>query len=188
MTQTGTKAGVYGRIRGELRVGAWGYQTGQIRRYQMNNGELKIRQASAADINYIVGFQMSMAQETEGKALDSRVVAEGVRGVLNQTDRGQYFLAEYKSRVVGSLLITYEWSDWRNANFWWIQSVYVDPLTRRKGVYSALHKHILDIAKSDSGVCGVRLYVDRENTVAQSAYNRLDMSKSRYDIYESAFE
>ena len=154
----------------------------------MNDGKLIIRQASAADIKHIVAFQMSMARETESKVLDSQVVEEGVRVLLDQSDKGQYFLADIGGRVVGSLLITYEWSDWRNANFWWIQSVYVDPLTRRKGVYSALHKHILDIAKSDSGVCGVRLYVDRENTVAQSAYNRLDMSKSRYDIYESAFE
>ncbi len=154
----------------------------------MNNGELKIRQASAADINYIVGFQMSMAQETESKALDSRVVAEGVRGVLNQTDRGQYFLAEYKSRVVGSLLITYEWSDWRNANFWWIQSVYVEPTTRRQGVYSAMHNHILRIARSNPGVCGVRLYVDRENRTAQTTYNSLGMYKSQYDMYEVPLE
>ncbi len=153
----------------------------------MNGRELIIRRASAADISRIVAFQLSMAHETESKVLDSHVVEEGVRVLLRKPDKGQYFLAEYESRVVGSLLITYEWSDWRNANFWWIQSVYVEPASRRQGVYSAMHNHVLDFAKSDSGVCGVRLYVDRENRIAQSTYNRLGMSKSRYDMYEVAF-
>ena len=154
----------------------------------MNDGALIIRRASFADINPIVAFQLSMAEETEGKALDPQVVAEGVRSVLNQTDRGQYFLAEYQGRVVGSLLITYEWSDWRNANFWWIQSVYVEPTSRRQGVYSAMHNHILRIARSNPGVCGVRLYVDHENKTAQSTYSSLGMYKSRYDLYEVQLE
>jgi len=154
----------------------------------MNDGALIIRRASFADINPIVAFQLSMAEETEGKALDPEVVAEGVRSVLNQTDRGQYFLAEYQGRVVGSLLITYEWSDWRNANFWWIQSVYVEPTSRRQGVYSAMHNHILRIARSNPGVCGVRLYVDRENKTAQSTYSSLGMYKSRYDLFEVQLE
>ena len=154
----------------------------------MNDGKLIIRPATSADINPIVAFQLSMAEETEGKALDPEVVAEGVRSVLNQIHRGQYFLAEYQGRVVGSLLITYEWSDWRNANFWWIQSVYVEPTSRRQGVYSAMHNHILRIARSNPGVCGVRLYVDHENKTAQSTYSSLGMYKSRYDLYEVQLE
>ena len=153
----------------------------------MNDGELIISRASAADINHIVAFQLSMAYETESKELDSQEVEEGVRVLLSQPDKGQYFLAEYESRAVGSLLITYEWSDWRNANFWWIQSVYVEPTSRRQGVYSTMHDHIMRLAKSDPAVCGVRLYVDRDNKAAQSTYNRLGVTKSRYDMYEVAF-
>ena len=128
-----------------------------------------------------------MAQETENKALDSRIVAEGVRILLHQPGKGQYFLAAIESRVVGSLLIKYEWSDWRSASFWWIHGVYVEPTSRRQGVYSAMHNHIMRLAKSDPAVCGVRLYVDRDNKAARSTYNRLGMSKSRYDMYEVSF-
>jgi len=128
-----------------------------------------------------------MAQETENKALDPQVVEEGVRVLLHQPGKGQYFLAVIESRVVGSLLIKYEWSDWRNASFWWIHGVYVEPTSRRQGVYSAMHDHIMRLAKSDPAVCGVRLYVDRDNKAARSTYNRLGMSKSRYDMYEVSF-
>ncbi len=128
-----------------------------------------------------------MAQETENKALDPQVVEEGVRVLLHQPGKGQYFLAVIESRVVGSLLIKYEWSDWRNASFWWIHGVYVEPTSRRQGVYSAMHNHIMRLAKSDPAVCGVRLYVDRDNKAARSTYNRLGMSKSRYDMYEVSF-
>ena len=154
----------------------------------MNDGKLIIRLATSADINPIAAFQLSMAEESEGKALDPQVVAEGVRGVLDQIHRGQYFLAESEGRVVGSLLITYEWSDWRNASFWWIHGVYVEPASRRQGVYSAMHNHILRIARSNPGVCGVRLYVDHENKTAQSTYSSLGMYKSRYDLYEVQLE
>ncbi len=128
-----------------------------------------------------------MAQETENKALDPQVVEEGVGVLLHQPGKGQYFLAVIESRVVGSLLIKYEWSDWRNASFWWIHGVYVEPTSRRQGVYSAMHNHIMRLAKSDPAVCGVRLYVDRDNKAARSTYNRLGMSKSRYDMYEVSF-
>jgi len=153
----------------------------------MTDGKLIIRQASAADISQIVAFQIGMAQETENKALDPQVVEEGVRVLLHQPGKGQYFLAVIESRVVGSLLIKYEWSDWRNASFWWIHGVYVEPTSRRQGVYSAMHNHIMRLAKSDPAVCGVRLYVDRDNKAARSTYNRLGMSKSRYDMYEVSF-
>jgi len=153
----------------------------------MTDKELTIRRASAADINHIVAFQLNMAEETEGKVLDAEVVEKGVGELLQQPNKGRYFLADFGGRVVGNLLIKYEWSDWRNASFWWIHGVYIEPTSRRQGVYSAMHNHIMRLAKSDRAVCGVRLYVDRDNKAAQSTYNRLGMSKSRYDMYEVAF-
>ncbi len=150
----------------------------------MRDRNLIIRQASPADVNSIVAFQLEMAQETENRVLNPAVVDKGVASVLHDSGRGQYFIAELNGQVVGSLLITYEWSDWRNAYFWWIQSVYIDPTSRRRGIYSAMHNHILCMARSDRSVCGVRLYVDQMNKAGKATYSSLGMRKSRYDLYE----
>ena len=146
-----------------------------------------VRDATTADADAIAAFQRAMARETEGKSLDGGVLQKGVDAVFGSPQKGGYLVAEVDGRVVGSLLITFEWSDWRNATFWWIQSVFVDAQWRRKGVYSALHDHVLEAARGTDGVCGVRLYVDRDNRGAQQTYQSLGMAKSHYDMYEVDF-
>ena len=146
-----------------------------------------IREASPDDATWIVDFQQAMALETEGKTLDESRITAGVDAVLGSPDKGFYIVAEIDGTVVGSLLITYEWSDWRNATFLWIQSVFVDANHRRQGVYTAMHNHVLALAEADDALCGVRLYVERTNTGAQQTYKRLGMDHSHYDMYEIDF-
>ena len=128
-----------------------------------------------------------MALETEGKTLDESLVTPGVAAVFATPDKGFYIVAEIDGAVVGSLLITYEWSDWRNATFLWIQSVFVDADYRRQGVYTAMHNHVLSLTEADEGLCGVRLYVERTNLAAQQTYKSLGMDHSHYDMYEIDF-
>ena len=148
---------------------------------------INIRDAIPADLVIIVAFNSAMARETEGIELDVDRLRRGVSAVLDDPARGRYFLAEIGGSVVGQLMITYEWSDWRNGCFWWIQSVYVHPNHRRRGVYRALDAHVRAEAMRDGSVCGLRLYVDRDNHVAQSVYASLDMQHSHYDLYEIDF-
>ena len=152
----------------------------------MDNPNITVRRAALEDAPTIVRFQMSMALETEGKTLDESTLAVGVRAVFKAPDNGFYLVAEIGETVVGSLLITYEWSDWRNAPFWWIQSVFVDAEYRRRGVYTAMHNRAVRMA-TESGACGVRLYVERTNLTAQKTYAGLGMSQSHYDLYEIDF-
>ena len=146
-----------------------------------------IREACSDDASRIVQFQQAMALETEGKTLDESLVTPGVDAVFASSDKGFYIVAEIDNVVVGSLLITYEWSDWRNATFLWIQSVFVDANHRRQGVYTAMHNHVLTLAESDDSLCGVRLYVERTNLGAQQTYKSLGMDHSHYDMYEIDF-
>ena len=146
-----------------------------------------IRSATPADANRIVEFQQAMALETEGKTLDEALITVGADAVLASPDKGFYIVAEIDGTVVGSLLITYEWSDWRNATFLWIQSVFVDADHRRRGVYTAMHNYVISLAEADEGLCGVRLYVERTNTGAQQTYKSLGMGHSHYDMYEIDF-
>ena len=146
-----------------------------------------VRRATPADAPAIVEFQRLVALETEGKDLDFPTVTTGVDVVMSSHDRGFYIVAELDDSVVGSLLITYEWSDWRNATFWWIQSVFVDAEYRRRGVYTAMHNHVLNRAEQDPAICGVRLYVERANIGAQATYKHLGMDHSHYDLYEVDF-
>ncbi len=151
---------------------------------------ITVRRATRDDAPHIVRFQQSMALETEGKTLDESTLGAGVTAVIDDPRKGFYLVAERDGEIAGSLMITYEWSDWRNADFWWIQSVYVDARHRRAGVYSAMHDHVMGLARElngDGGVCGVRLYVERENAIAQAVYRRLGMSASHYDLYEIDF-
>ena len=152
----------------------------------MTASRITVRRATPEDAPTIAGFQMSMALETEGKTLDESTLAAGVRAVFKSPDNGFYLVAEIDETVVGSLLITYEWSDWRSADFWWIQSVFVDANHRRRGVYTAMHNQIIRMA-TESGACGVRLYVEKTNLAAQKTYARLGMSESHYDLYEIDF-
>jgi ribosomal protein S18 acetylase RimI-like enzyme len=154
--------------------------------FNMSN-EIRIREATASDIDRIAEFQQALASESEGKKLDHELLKQGIREVFQDKDKGFYLLAESDNQVVGGLLITYEWSDWRNATFWWIQSVYVDSRWRRRGVYRALHNHVHSIASSRDDICGIRLYVERNNTVAQQTYDSLGMSQSHYHLYEIDF-
>ena len=129
-----------------------------------------------------------MAQETEGLALDADVVRPGVAAVLADDALGFYLVAEVDGQAAGQLMVTYEWSDWRNGLFWWIQSVYVRLEFRRRGVYSALHRHVAQAAREAGGVCGIRLYVEQDNTIAQQVYKSLEMHRTRYQMYEVEFD
>ena len=143
-----------------------------------------IRVAAPADIETIASFNEAMATETEGKTLDPATIRAGVRGLFARPDLGFYIVAEDGGRIVGQLMITYEWSDWRDGVFWWIQSVYVRPEVRGKGVYRALHEHVRAMAKAAGAVCGFRLYVEKENAAAQETYRRLGMHETPYVLFE----
>ena len=145
-----------------------------------------IRAATVHDVPQLRDWAIAMAQETEHKVLDPRTVDQGIRAVLDQPRRGAYFVAEGGGQAVGTLMLTYEWSDWRNGDWWWIQSVYVAPGHRRKGVYAALYAHVLAGAKADPAVCGLRLYVERDNANAQRTYESLGMVDAGYRMYEAA--
>jgi ribosomal protein S18 acetylase RimI-like enzyme len=145
---------------------------------------MHIRQATPADAPPLVEFNCAMALETEGKELLPEVIGAGVRALLANPAAGFYVVAESDGRVVGALLITKEWSDWRNGTFWWIQSVYVRPELRRQGVYKTLYRHVQEMAAKDPGVCGFRLYVERENARAQSTYASLGMKETHYRVFE----
>ena len=140
------------------------------------------------DISNIVGFNNAMALETEGKTLDYITLKQGVSEVLSDPLKGFYLIAVFSGSVVGQLMITSEWSDWRNGYFWWIQSVYVKPENRLHGIYRALNEEVLSLAKNNGNICGIRLYVDRDNTIAQRVYHNLGMSTSNYDMYELEFD
>ena len=129
-------------------------------------------------------FNLAMARETEDRMLDPERLREGVGRALGDPRRGSYRVAELGGEPVGALLVTREWSDWRDAWFWWIQSVYVRPEYRGRGVFRALYDHIATEARSHKDVIGIRLYVDRGNTGAKRAYERLGMHPTDYDLYE----
>ena len=151
------------------------------------NSTILVRRAVAADLDTLARFNAAMAVETEGKTLIADTLRAGVRAVLDNAALGFYLLAEIGGRPAGQLLITAEWSDWRNAWFWWIQSVYVAPEFRRRGVYRALEAEVRQQALAAGNICGLRLYVDRDNRAAQQVYVSLGMSLSHYDLYEVEF-
>ncbi len=145
---------------------------------------MKVRKANVSDVTFIVDCQLAMAFETEGIRLDLDVVQKGVAAVLVNDLRGIYYLAEENGTVIGSLLTTYEWSDWRNGTVLWIQSVYIHPQHRRKGVYRSMYRYIQDIVVSDPGLFGIRLYADVSNMAAHQAYLNLGMNDSHYKTFE----
>src|ERR1700686_1089445 len=146
--------------------------------------EIIYRYAVPADHSAIVDFQIAMALETESVTLDRPTCAKGVTAVFDDSARGRYFVAEEHGRVAGSLLITYEWSDWRNGNVWWIQSVYIIPDLRGRGIYAGLYRHVRAIVEADPSLRGIRLYVDRRNTPAQQVYTKLGMNGEHYQVFE----
>jgi GNAT superfamily N-acetyltransferase len=143
-----------------------------------------VRVANHHDIPSIVRFNAAMASETERKQLDLNTLTRGVEAILSDSTKGIYYVAESEGRAVGQLLITYEWSDWRNANFWWIQSVYVEKEYRGRGIFRSLFHHVVALARNRPDVCGIRLYVERANTKAQKVYEQLGMQRSHYDMFE----
>jgi ribosomal protein S18 acetylase RimI-like enzyme len=145
---------------------------------------LVIRPPSGQDLETIVEFNQRLAWETEGRNLDSAILTRGVRAVLADPHRGRYFLAEYEGQVVGQLMITLEWSDWRDGWLWWIQSVYVRAEARQRGVFRTLFAHVVAEAKRQGDVAGLRLYVENHNTVAQATYHKLGMSDAGYRVLE----
>jgi ribosomal protein S18 acetylase RimI-like enzyme len=152
---------------------------------------MRIRKATSTDAAIIADFNARMAWETEQRRLDTKRVRAGVRALLRNRSRGVYFVAQEqqngKRSVVGQILITYEWSDWRNGNFWWIQSVYVAEEFRGQGIFRALFRHVNDLAKARKDVCGLRLYVDAQNQSARQAYERLGMKRTNYQLFEIDF-
>jgi GNAT superfamily N-acetyltransferase len=144
---------------------------------------IKIRKAIPEDAPEIIDFQQKMAWETEQLVLVPVIVEKGVKAVFSDPSRGQYWVAEDNSRVVSSLLITNEWSDWRNCEVWWFQSVYVLPDWRRKGIFRSMYLHIKNEAEKN-GVAGLRLYVETNNTRAQNTYESLGMQSEHYKMYE----
>jgi ribosomal protein S18 acetylase RimI-like enzyme len=147
----------------------------------------RIRRASAHDIDVLVEFNIAMARETEDKTLDDETLRAGVAAVLAQPARGFYLVAADAEKVIGCLMITYEWSDWRNGDWWWLQSVYVAQAQRRRGVFRALHAAVEQHARATAGVAGLRLYVERDNARAQATYASLGMHAAHYSMWEREF-
>jgi len=144
---------------------------------------IKIRKATPTDASVIIDFQQKMAWETEELTLALAIVTKGVNSVFTNPSRGKYWVAEDKGIVVASLLITYEWSDWRNSDVWWFQSVYVLPDYRRTGIFKSMYNFIKDEADKQN-VAGLRLYVETNNSRAQKTYEALGMRSEHYTMYE----
>ncbi len=153
----------------------------------MSTDALRVRAAVPEDLERLVEANRGLARETEGRELDAQIVTRGVRAVLDDSNRGEYRIAEWSGNSVGSLLVTREWSDWRDGWFWWIQSVYVDSAGRGQGVFRALYDDVLERARAASGVCGVRLYVERENDTALRVYEAVGMTRTSYRLFEVDF-
>ncbi|HVG02265.1 MAG TPA: GNAT family N-acetyltransferase [Nitrospira sp.] len=155
--------------------------------------QVSVRPAIPEDLGILTEFSLAMAWETERRALDRSRLQLGIQSVIEQSERGLYFVANLRQQeqadtvTVGQLLITYEWSDWRNAQFWWIQSVFVHPMWRRKGIYRRMHQTITDIAHTRADVCGIRLYVEANNRMAKHVYQRVGLVPSHYEVYEKDF-
>ena len=149
-----------------------------------------VRPARPDDADALVEFNFRMARETEGLSLDPAVLSRGVRAALADPSKALYFVAELPDapgEVVGQLMLTREWSDWRNGDVWWVQSVYVREDRRRRGVFRALYDHARQQARAAPNVVGLRLYVERHNAAAQQVYQRLGMRDAGYLVMEEMF-
>ena len=145
---------------------------------------MEIRNALKDDIDALIRFNEAMALETEGKTLFTGTLRKGVEAVFDDTQKGFYVVAEDDGRAIAGLMVTFEWSDWRNGWFWWIQSVYVMPDYRGRRIYSQLYEFVKQEAASAGNVCGLRLYVEKENVHAQRVYQKLGMEETYYRMYE----
>lgn len=149
---------------------------------------ISIRSATSADSRVIADFNNRMAMETENETLDNNLIVPGVSALLDDATKGRYWVALAEDRIVGQIMVTYEWSDWRNGMLWWIQSVYVHEDFRRRGIFSALYRHVESLAAAEADVRGLRLYVEEENRGAQKTYEALGMSVTGYRVMETIFE
>ena len=149
-----------------------------------NQSLIKIRKAIIEDLETIVKFNYNLAKQTEDKELDLEILTKGVRAMLSDTSKVQYYVYELDGKVVGQIMNTYEWSDWRNGTFLWVQSVYVDEEYRRKGIFKELYNHVKQICDNDEKIAGIRLYVEKENFNAKATYKSLGMDECNYHMYE----
>jgi len=156
----------------------------------------RIRPAQEADVDWLADCARAMAQETEHKTLDPVIVRAGIAAGIADAGKARYFIAMHDARLagtetvgiaVGTLMLTCEWSDWRNGDWWWIQSVYVAPAQRRRGVFAALYRHVEALARATDGVVGLRLYVEKQNEAAQRVYAGLGMGDAGYRMFEQSF-
>ncbi len=151
-----------------------------------------LRRGEPRDIAALADFNIRMARETEDLHLDPAVITAGVRGMVEHPERGFYLVAETGDdgarSIAASLMVTTEWSDWRNGSIWWIQSVYVLPEYRRLGLYRRLYDRVRELAAAEPDVCGFRLYVEKDNSTAQSTYRALGMHETEYRLYEELVE
>lgn len=145
---------------------------------------ITVRDATAADIDAIVGYNQRLAQETEGKSLAPAVIGAGVRRGFASPEMCRYFVAEADGRVVGTTMLTYELTDWRDGVIWWLQSVFIEPEFRRHGVFRSIYRHIEALAREQPDVRGLRLYVHRDNARAMKTYESMGMEKAGYELYE----
>ncbi len=148
---------------------------------------LTIREARPGDGDLIADFNARMCEETEGCRLDPNLIGPGVARLLADPQKGRYWVAESDGIVVGQIMVTYEWSDWRNGMLWWIQSVYIVPEARRMGVFSALYRHVETLARADADAVGLRLYHEKNNRRAQATYEKLGMRSPGYRVMEALF-
>lgn len=153
----------------------------------MAETNMLIRPADTADIATIAEFNIALCRETEGRELDPVTVTEGVRRFVSEPSRGRYFVALIDGEVVGQTAHTFEWSDWRNGEIWWIQSVYVHPRHRSKGVFRALFARIRELGERDADCCGIRLYMERDNETARRSYRSLGFRETGYEVLELLF-
>lgn len=142
-----------------------------------------LRNAFLPDLAVLADHNQAMAEETEGRTLDRKTIEAGLHAVISDPHKGFYLIAEEDGVTVGNLMITFEWSDWRNGMMWWFQSVYIQPDHRKKGLFRQMYQHILDLARQKN-VREVRLYVDKDNVAAQKVYESLGMTQSHYLMYE----
>ncbi len=145
---------------------------------------MNLRRAILDDAQALADFNINMAHETEGIELIPEVIHAGVEAMINNPQMGFYLVIEDKGNIAASLMVTTEWSDWRNGLFWWIQSVYVRPQNRRQGMYRQLYQRVKALAEDEANVCGFRLYVEHDNRTAQGAYRSVGMEETAYKIYE----
>ena len=153
---------------------------------------INIREAAPSDTDVIADYNLHLAFETEARRLNAERVRAGVAALLQDAAKGIYYLAEIQENdelpiVAGQLLITYEWSDWRNGNFWWIQSVYVKKEFRAIGIFTALFEHVNALAAAKRDVCGLRLYMEAENKTARRTYERIGFARTSYEVFEMDF-